>query len=271
VSKHLVVKQVATAVDEVDLRLRTRPPGITVLSYHEVGGGTDSAVDLPVEVFDQQIAGLAEARSVVSLGRALHLLAAGEPLDRPLVVVTFDDGTPGFVDNAVPVLVRHRVPATIFLATQWIEEGTSPWPGTPLGWSALAEAVATGLVGIGSHSHGHLLFDREPARVLADDLDRSIGLIRDRLGCDPRDFAYPKALPPSREAAPLVAARFRSASLASGHANRPGRADPLRLARTPVQRADDLPRFRRKVAGGMVAEARIRRLGDHVRYRNARS
>lgn len=267
-----LVKHAAAAVDEAGRRVRRRPPGITVLAYHDVGGGVAGEVDLDVEVFEHQIAGLAEARSVVSLGRALQLLASDEPLERPLVVITFDDGTPGFVEHAVPVLVRHKVPATLYVATRWLEDGEAFWPGgRALSWSALRDAVGTGWVGIGSHSHGHLLFDREPADVLAADLDRSIDLLRDRLGVDPLDFAYPKALPPSPEAAAVVAERFRSAALAGGHANRPGRTDPQRLARTPVQRSDELGWFRRKAAGGMTLEADLRRVVGRVRYRGART
>ena len=68
-----------------------------------------------------------------------------------------------------------------------------PSSGRPVSWSALRDACSTGLVDIGSHTHTHRLLDRTPPGAAADELDRSIGLIGERLGRVAHDFAYPKA------------------------------------------------------------------------------
>ena len=86
------------------------------------GTGTGSEIDLPTELFDEQMAWLAQHRRPVSLDEAVELLEARRrPAGPPPVVVTFDDGTADFVDHAVPVLDRHRVPATLYLATDFAE------------------------------------------------------------------------------------------------------------------------------------------------------
>lgn len=46
----------------------------------------------------------------------------------PLCVLTFDDGWIDFYENAYPVLKSHVVPATVFLATDFIETGRRMWP-----------------------------------------------------------------------------------------------------------------------------------------------
>jgi peptidoglycan/xylan/chitin deacetylase (PgdA/CDA1 family) len=186
------------------------------------------------------------------------------------VVVTFDDGTPDFVEEALPILVRHRVPATLYLATDFVERGR-PFPGSgaPLSWSALADAVSTGLVTVGSHTHTHALLDRVPATEVDGELDRSIGLIGERLGVECRHFAYPKALAPTPAADRAVRARFASAALAGTRANIYGRTDPYRLARSPVQVDDGLGFFARKVDGGMRMEDDLRRLVNRRRLAGA--
>lgn len=266
------VKVSAAALDVV------RPPasGVVVLIYHRVGARTGLEVDLPVALFEEQLEWLVNHRRVVPLGDALTLLGegarqAGLPAagEEP-VVVTFDDGTADFVDDALPVIERHRVPVTLYVATDFVESRRSfPDEGAPVSWSALAEALATGLVSIGSHTHTHRLLDRVAPAEAADELDRSIGLIGDRLGTPPLDFAYPKAVAPTAEVEPVVRSRFRSAALAGTRANPVGAGDPYRLARTPVQRSDGMRWFQRKVAGGMAGEDAIRRALNRRRYAGA--
>ena len=136
------VKLTAHAVD----RLRPPPRGVTILLYHRVGAGTTSQVDLPLGLFAEQMAELAETRRIVSLDQALGELAAADPPADDPVVITFDDGTADLVDQATPVLVEHGIPALLYAATAWIDREEPFWgEGPALGWDALRDAVATGV------------------------------------------------------------------------------------------------------------------------------
>ena len=258
------VKRLAVAADAV----RSRNPGIVVLIYHRVGGGSGLEFDLPVDLFEAQAAWLAASGRVVTLSDALDRLADPASADGPPpVVLTFDDGTADFVDRALPVLERHRLPVTLYAATSFIEEGR-PFiaDGTPVSWQGLADACATGLVDVGSHTHGHRLLDRIPPDEIAPELDRSIELIAERLGHAPLDFAYPKAVAGSAAADAAVRQRFRSAALAGTRPNPFGATDPHLLARSPVQHSDGFRWFERKVAGGMALEDDLRRVLNRWRY-----
>lgn len=268
------VRQVAKVVD----RLRPPPAGVTILIYHRVGGRTPMNVDLPTAQFDEQVAYLAEHCRVLTLDEAADLLVAGgtgtdtaTDDDRPVVVLTFDDGTADFVDEALPVLDRHRVPVTYYLATDFIER-QQPFPhdGVPMTWTAAAEAVASGLVTIGSHTDTHALLDRISVDEAVRELDRSIELIRDRLDVDPQHFAYPKAVLGSESNQAEVRSRFRTATVARTRPNPFDGADLHQLTRTPVQTSDDMEIFARKAAGGMGFENDLRDLVNHWRYRNER-
>jgi peptidoglycan/xylan/chitin deacetylase (PgdA/CDA1 family) len=256
-------------------RVRAPDRGVVVLLYHRVGGRTASEIDLPATLFDEQMAWLADRGAAVSLDDALATLDALDPLnddasdgpDRDPVAVTFDDGTADLVDVALPILVRHRIPALIYVSTDFVENGRPfPGEGTPMSWAAAREALATGLVSIGSHTHTHALLDRVDEAAAADELDRSIDLIADRLGVEAAHFAYPKAVLGTPAAQRLVRDRFRSAALGGNRANPYRVTDPYRLARSAIQRSDGMRFFERKAEGGMAFEDRARRALNRVRY-----
>ncbi|MGH2625124.1 MAG: polysaccharide deacetylase family protein [Anaerolineales bacterium] len=262
-----MVKATAGTLD----RARPPAPGVVVLLYHRVGGGSGTEVDLDPGVFEQQMAVLAERRQPLALDEALAMLwgNAPPPSGDP-VVVTFDDGTADFIDNVVPIALRNQVPLTLYVATDFVEQRREfPGRGRPVSWAGLADVLTTGMVTVGSHTHTHALLDRRPGVEVDYELDRSMALIEDRLGVTPAHFAYPKALAPSREADRAVRARFRSAALAGTRPNRYGRTDPHRLARSPVQRSDGMRWFASKLAGGMALEDDLRRLANRVRYLGA--
>jgi peptidoglycan/xylan/chitin deacetylase (PgdA/CDA1 family) len=260
------MKRTAAAVD----RIRRPRAGFVVLIYHRVGQRTPVEVDLPTSLFDEQMAWLAEHCEVVPLGVGIDRVARG--YNAPMVAVTFDDGTADFAEVAVPVLERYRIPATLYVATDFVESGREfPDAGVPVSWAALADAVATGLVDVGSHTHTHALLDRLPADEVPAELDRSIGLIGDRLGVTAAHFAYPKALPGSPAADAAVRERFVSAAVAGCRANVPVLMDPWQLARTPVQTSDGMHWFPHKVAGGMAFEDTLRTVLNRRRYADATS
>lgn len=259
------VKVAAQVVDLVQKPSR----GIVVLIYHRVGGGTCD-VDLSTSVFDRQMRFLAEEARPVTLDVALDLLADPQPPPVDPVVVTFDDGTADFADAAMPILHRHGVPATLYLATAFVEESRSfPDNGVPLSWQALRDVVATGLVTIGSHTHNHALLDRVEIPEARRELDTSVGLIQDRLGVAARHFAYPKALSGSPAVVDMIRGRFASAAVSGGRPNLYGATDPYRLLRSPIHVSDGVGWFRRKAAGGLAFEDVVRNVLNRRRYAGA--
>jgi peptidoglycan/xylan/chitin deacetylase (PgdA/CDA1 family) len=257
-------------------RVRRPARGVVILLYHRVGGRSSMSVDLPAALFDEQMAWLAARGAATHLGDALHPLetpdapavAGGDEPDP--VVVSFDDGTSDLVEVALPILVRHRVPAVFYVATDFIER-SRPFPddGVPLSWSAVAEAVSTGLVTIGSHTDTHALLDRIEPAVASGELDRSRRLVEDRVGVPALDFAYPKAVAGTAAVDAIVRDRFRSAALGGCRPNPYGRTDVHRLARSAIQRSDGMRYFEHKALGGMALEDRLRRTVNRRRYAGA--
>lgn len=259
-----LAKRVSFLVDDV---LPTEA-GTVVLAYHRVGQRTVSPVDIDTSSFRRQMAHLRAGSTVLTLDELATASGTSEGPRMHGVVLTFDDGTADFVDEVLPVLVEYDLPATLYLATGPVDSRT-PYPanGEPITWNGLREALSTGLVSIGAHTHTHRLLDRCTPSEAAEELDRSNERIGAELGVQPKHFAYPKAVLASPDVEVEVIARYTTAAVAG---TRPNTAplDLHRLRRSPIQVADGWEGFRRKVAGGMRAEDDIRRVANRFRYRS---
>ena len=100
------------------LLTRGRPRGATVLIYHSVGGvGTFTDNVIPADAFDAQMRFVRANFQPVPLSRIRGALCEGRAPDPSWVAVTFDDGYSDFVSNALPILKRHDVPASLFVPT----------------------------------------------------------------------------------------------------------------------------------------------------------
>lgn len=245
---------------------RRRPGDVVVLVYHRVADGS-SEIDLPPRTFERQLAALVEREPVLSFDGAVAALnGGGNGVARGGVALTFDDGTSDFYDAALPLLRRYRVPALLYLATGSVEDRATP---DSLSWGQLREAIGTGLVTVGAHTHSHADLSRAGERQASDEMRRSKELVEDRLGTACRHFAYPWGV--ASPAADAVARRlFDTAALGWGTNRRHG-TDPHRLGRTPVLRSDGDLFFRAKVRGLLDGEAlayRALRRGPWARSRS---
>jgi peptidoglycan/xylan/chitin deacetylase (PgdA/CDA1 family) len=101
-----------------------------ILYYH--GVTTDrAAADIGISVsaanFEQQMRHLVERYTVVPLEQLLDGWMSGRQPNPREVAVTFDDGYRDNYDNAYPILMKYRVPATIFLTTGFIGSSSLLW------------------------------------------------------------------------------------------------------------------------------------------------
>src|SRR5215203_1242979 len=103
-------------------RARNRfTPEALVLLYHRVTRlETDPQwLSVPPERFDEQVEMLVRNWHVLSLPRLLGTLHEGT-LPKRSVVITFDDGYADNLFEAKPILERHGLPATVFVASGFV-------------------------------------------------------------------------------------------------------------------------------------------------------
>ena len=221
-----------------------RARDVVILGYHRVGSGK-AEIEMPTSIFARQLDLLESLGEVRSIDDALQHGGA--------VVLTFDDGTRDFYETVLPLLVDRKLPALVYLATGITEDPSSIGLGPGLTWSMLEDAVATGLVAVGSHTHRHRNLAHASTAEAESEMRRSKELIEDRLGTACRHFAYPWGV--GSPAADAISRRlFETAALEAWRTNRWGAIDPHRLGRTPILRSDGMAFFRMKVRGWLDHE-----------------
>ncbi|MBM4036942.1 MAG: hypothetical protein FJ290_00380 [Planctomycetes bacterium] len=84
-------------------------------------------LSLPAEEFDAQLAFLASHCQVVSAAEIAQAAAEGHDLPPDAVAITFDDGYEDNASVALPLLQRHGLRATFFIAAGWIGTKNVLW------------------------------------------------------------------------------------------------------------------------------------------------
>ncbi len=104
----------------------------SILMYHSIPSPCeidwiDPRNCLSTEQFEVQMRFLATHRNVVSIKELVQQLEAGKPIQRETVAITFDDGYLNNLRVAAPILAKYDLPATIYLATAYINTGENQW------------------------------------------------------------------------------------------------------------------------------------------------
>ena len=220
---------------------------LRVLMYHKVNDLPENPLSVPVGLFDEQMAQLAElGYSVVSLDDVLAHYVDGRELPSRPVLITFDDGYRDNLEHAAPVLARHGYAAVLFVPIAYLEDQL-PLPheerlaargvvNATLDWGELAELEAAG-IRIESHGISH----RPLADLALDEAAREIVLsklrLEDRLGRPVRSFAYVKGSEAHYKPVHLSLLRqagYDVAFTSVSGSNGPD-TDPLRLHRYNVE------------------------------------
>jgi peptidoglycan/xylan/chitin deacetylase (PgdA/CDA1 family) len=116
------------------LRMWADRSAAIILTYHRVIekwddtlGYSQPGMVVTVPTFERQVAILKEHFDIVPLGALLTDGNSAGSATRPRCVVTFDDGWRDNYDLAFPILRRHDVAATVFLATDFIGTDRAFW------------------------------------------------------------------------------------------------------------------------------------------------
>lgn len=207
---------------------------VPVLMYHYLSTPPADAdiyrqdLSVPPERFAAHLDRLqSEGYTTVNLYQVLAALQRGVPLPDKPVVITFDDGYRDNYENAFPLLKARSMQATIFVVTDFIDEGRPAY----LTWEMAREMLAAG-ISIESHGRNHVSLANKDDDYLVWQALGSLETIEYELGVRPRFVSYPAGEYDQR-----TIDVFRSANYWAGFTTRQG-------AKLDNQQLFELPRIR---------------------------
>lgn len=110
-------------------------------------------------------------------------------------VITMDDGYENNYTLAYPILLKHKVPASIFIVTSFVGLKTHPdYPSLipHFSWNQASEMKKSGLVDIHSHGKWHKSNDLLHYEDLMVNMSESLSVIQSNLGkTDFNAYSYP--------------------------------------------------------------------------------
>lgn len=193
---------------------------MTILCYHGVDPDWRSPLIVTPDAFNAQGAWLAAHREVLPLDVATGRLDPSGRLPRGQTAITFDDGFRNVLVHALPSLLRHRLPATVFVVAEtltpagrrvdWVD--TPPSDGSPietLSLDEVLELIDAG-VSIGSHSYSHAVLTSLGEEECERDLRASRELLEDLLHRPVPFLAYPRGFHDERVRLAAARAGFRN-------------------------------------------------------------
>ena len=203
-----------------------------ILMYHRitepVPGFARPTWNVAPERFREQLEGLIKRGfEAWPLREVLVHQRQQRPIPRNVFVITFDDAYENVYLNAFPILRQRQLPATVFLATayldspspfpsdDWAEAGSGNVPYTawrPLTTEECIEMHKSGLIELGAHTHTHADFRGRPEEFIAD-LGRCQRVLRDRFGIERPTFAFPYGTKADGFAGPELAAAAEKAGV----------------------------------------------------------
>jgi peptidoglycan/xylan/chitin deacetylase (PgdA/CDA1 family) len=220
-----------------------------VLFYHRIADDGANIWTTSNRTFARQIDWLTRQVELVSLGEAQRRIREGNT--RPCASITFDDGYADNCREAIPLLIRKRIPCTYFVTLENVLEG-KPFAHdlaqgnrfAPNTLDELHEMVSSGIE-IGAHTYTHpdlgRLTDEEQLEREILEAGQRLG---DLLNRPVRYFAFPfgqRANLSSRAFQMAREAGYQAVCSAYGGYNFPG-DDPFHLQRIPVD--DEMSRLK---------------------------
>jgi peptidoglycan/xylan/chitin deacetylase (PgdA/CDA1 family) len=207
--------------------------------YHSI---SDPSLPHAVDrgLFAQQMALLA-ARGYRGLG-VTDALAGPGPRS---IVLTFDDGYADNLLTALPILQRHGFRATVFVVTDFVNAGATPYQHASLTWEQCRELQRAGIE-VGSHTCTHPDLRQLSGTELAQEVAGSRAAIEEKLGTPTRTFAYPFGYLDEGVAGAVRAAGYEAACAVRLPRDMP--EDSFTLQRIGITKNDTMLRYRVKVS-----------------------
>ncbi|MGL6173077.1 MAG: polysaccharide deacetylase family protein [Cellulosilyticaceae bacterium] len=167
---------------------------IPVLMYHKFlkeVGPEEQSIAVATDLFEKHIQRLKkEGYTPINFKQLQDYFKGVAGLPNKPIIITADDGYLCNYEEAYPILKKYQVPATFFVATEYM--GVQSF-NSHFTWDEAKEMEASGLVDIQSHSHRHKPMNKLTELEVEYEMNTSFALIEKYLGKrDVKVLAYPQ-------------------------------------------------------------------------------
>lgn len=219
-------------------------PGLRILMYHAIGspalGDSLGLFSVSPDEFAEHMECLSNRHSdqMVSLDADVCIASGCR------VAITFDDGYQDNLDVAAPILVKNKLPFSVFVTSDFVRNKR---PGF-LSPASLRELAKLPGATIGAHGASHVALTDCDDKALAAELAGSRSYLEDLLGVAVETMAYPYGAANRRVRDAAENAGYRLAACSFSNTNDDAR-DRMLLGRTEVLAGDSARVFRQKLHG----------------------
>lgn len=231
---------------------------LPILMYHSVSSCTNPKFrryTVDPETFARQMRFIHEnGFTAITVSDYIRALSAGRVAlpERP-VLLTFDDGFADFATDALPILTRFGLTATLYIATAFVG-GTSRWlrreretERPMLTWPQVS-LIDTSGIECGAHTHTHPQLDTIPIAVARREITHAKVILEEHLGRAVTTFAYPFGYYTATVRRLVQEAGYSSACAVNYATSAPGE-DPFTLSRLIVTADTSLEGFAAMLSG----------------------
>ena len=160
---------------------------VSIIMYHRFGEPNHPSTNIQMEKFESHIIELKNPKyNIMGLSKIIGELKAGNDLPDFTVALTIDDAFISVYNNAWPILLENKIPFTIFVATDPIDQGLNGY----MNWDQIRELKKNG-VEIGSQTKSHPHMHRLSEEDMRNEINYSNSRFIEELGEKPILFAYP--------------------------------------------------------------------------------
>lgn len=183
-----------------------RKPKLLVLLYHRVLPEIEIKVNplntiVRLETFVRQIKLLEKKYKIISLAEAIKQSIEGSIKTDVQAALTFDDGYWDNHEFVLPFLKNKKLPATFFLATEYIGQNKPLWDWEPIAkrynikdrcmtWNEVIDLSRNGME-IGAHSLSHRSLSKINFEEAIYEIKKSKKMIEDNIDKQCIHFAFP--------------------------------------------------------------------------------
>ena len=241
--------------------------GSYILCYHAIDNDNWSFTITPND-FVKQMEYLKKSKNIVKLS---EIISPDSKKDNNQVAITFDDGYESVCQNALPILRKLKIPATVFVLGDNVNPDRKEMSENKklLSIQQIKELHQVGWE-IGFHSKTHAYTRALDKNRLRKEIINGKKEFEEKLGISLRYFAYPRGIYTDKIIRTVKKAGFEAAFTVDGEALKKT-IDPYRIPRTVLDRNRDMQQFKALLSplGLWLGSKRISvlKLEEHLNYR----